>query len=231
MTDGDTKNARLMGMARTAELAGNQQEAISYYNRVLEEDPTVSEAWLGKGRAAGWSSSLAQPRLNETMVAFSNAVGAADDDLRLGIAARAASDVTDIAQAVYNMAWRHFLEFSNVDGAWNQCLQNGATVLDAMDLARGWAPDDRRPRDLTVQVSQDLLDEGVSGELEDLLRQRRETAMVELERIDPDYLRPALATVTNAEKAEAKNASDAVGYVVAVIMMIVLAVVIAAQRS
>ena len=46
----------LLGLARTADVAGNDAEAETYYNRVLELDPTISEAWIGKGKSAGWQS-------------------------------------------------------------------------------------------------------------------------------------------------------------------------------
>ncbi|MDR1165460.1 MAG: zinc-ribbon domain-containing protein [Deltaproteobacteria bacterium] len=53
----------LLGMARTADTAGNFSEAENYYTRVLESDPELSEAWFRKGRAAAWQSTMANMRL------------------------------------------------------------------------------------------------------------------------------------------------------------------------
>ena len=61
----DGNIANLLGMAKTAAMGGNNQEALSYFNRVLEIDPTVSEAWMGKGAAAAWQSNLVNIRLPE----------------------------------------------------------------------------------------------------------------------------------------------------------------------
>lgn len=46
----ESQTANLMGMARTALIGGNNVEALSYFNRVLEVEPGRSEAWIGKGR-------------------------------------------------------------------------------------------------------------------------------------------------------------------------------------
>jgi hypothetical protein len=56
---GDPSNvATLIGMAKTAELGSNNAEALGYYNRALEIDPTIVDAWIGKGKAASWQSTL-----------------------------------------------------------------------------------------------------------------------------------------------------------------------------
>ena len=52
----------LLGLARTADISGNAAEAEIYYNRVLEIDPSISEAWFGKGKSAGWQSSIKNMR-------------------------------------------------------------------------------------------------------------------------------------------------------------------------
>ena len=77
--------SNLLGMARTASLAGNVSEAESYYNRVLELDPRNSEAWLGKGKSAAWQSSISNIRTNEMVVMFNHAIGTSDDTSRASV--------------------------------------------------------------------------------------------------------------------------------------------------
>lgn len=68
----------LLGMARTALLGGNHQEALEYFNRVLEIDPNISEAWIGKGKSAAWQSNLVNIRLPEALISFQHAIANSD---------------------------------------------------------------------------------------------------------------------------------------------------------
>lgn len=68
-----TDHSNLLHLARTAEAARNYAEAEIYYTRVLEYDITNPDVWIGKGVAAGWQASLANPRLEEVAACFQNA--------------------------------------------------------------------------------------------------------------------------------------------------------------
>jgi len=46
-----SETGNLMTMAETSIEATNYEEALSYFNRVLEKEITNSDAWLGKGIA------------------------------------------------------------------------------------------------------------------------------------------------------------------------------------
>lgn len=224
------KLANLMGMGGTAERAGNHEEAISYYNRVLEADPTYSEAWLGKGRAAGWLSSLANVRINETIVAFGHAIATADDDHKHDVAVRATTDATSIIIALYGMAQRHHVQHATVPSARETYITSSAAMIDALHSTRDWNPRDRAALSATVAIATDLLNLGVNPQFTELLRARRDEAATDLEAIDPTYVRPDLATETTADKEKAKAEWDAIGYVVLFIVVILGAIITAATR-
>ena len=220
----------LLGMGRSAELAGNNDEAISYYNRVLEADPSVPEAWLGKGRAAGWKSTLANLRIGETIVAFRNAIGSAPDDEKPAIAKQAASDIVLLGRALWGMVWKHFQQFSSVDGQWGDMVIASAAILDALDDGREWNPDYLPSLLLTIEICKRVLDQGVPADYAERLKAKRDYAASRIAAVDPSYEPPALATTTVAQQIEAKKESDAIGYVVAFVMMIVLGIVTAMAR-
>jgi hypothetical protein len=71
---GDKKSGPWVMLAAAAADANNHQEAYDYYTRVLEVDPMVSQAWVGKAAAAGWMSTLASFRLPEMLSGFHKAV-------------------------------------------------------------------------------------------------------------------------------------------------------------
>ena len=67
-------------MASSAYEAGNKSESETYCNRIIEIEPQNYEAWFMKGRAAGWQSTLANIRIEESVQCFSKAVDYAPED-------------------------------------------------------------------------------------------------------------------------------------------------------
>ncbi|MBB4152924.1 tetratricopeptide (TPR) repeat protein [Sphingomonas jinjuensis] len=221
----------LLGMARTAVLAGNNEEAIAYYNRVLEVDPGCSEAWLGKGTAAGWLSSIAQLRVNESLVAYGNAIGSASDDDKSTAAAAAANELGKICDAIYGMARQHYVDHAAVAGVRETYVRTSAVLSDALQQAHAWDPLNRHVLDVTVLICRQLLDLGGIGELAPILRERLDEAVAEIQTMDPSYQRPALALRTEADKEQAKAESDQVGYIVLFIVLIFAAIAGAVAKS
>ncbi|MEO5495017.1 MAG: CFI-box-CTERM domain-containing protein [Sphingomonas sp.] len=210
--DGNIEN--LMGMARTAELAGNSAEAMSYFNRVLEIDPRWPEAWLGKGKAAGWQSSLAVMRFSEMVVAFNHAIGAAADDRREAIAGEAAEQINRLVTTLYGMAHNHMLEFAAVDNVWATYLNQVSQMLDALEASLQWTPDNRTTLENIIHLCKDNVEgvtyrdrihnnapgwHGITPEYEQSLLSRRDSAIARLQAINPEYLPSSI----EKKKAEA----------------------------
>lgn len=80
----------LLALAETAQNAGEHEEALQYYNRVLETDITNAAAWLGKGTSFFEMATLEDLRVSETLDIFEKAVEHADDPLatKRAVAAR-----------------------------------------------------------------------------------------------------------------------------------------------
>lgn len=226
------KAAILIGMAKTAELAGNNVEAISYYNRVLEDDPTASEAWLGKGRAAGWMSTLANIRLKETTVAFGHAIAAAGD-AREEIARQALEALAAIGSAVKDMGWQHYFDFPGVPCVWETNVVVQTAVLDAQLSSDEWEVDHPAALALTIATAKQLLEHGGAPHAESYARAMFDHAVRRMRTIDPAYMPPPLADTTIVErvvaaaKAEVDRASaeNDTHVIVGVCILVVLAII------
>ncbi|MCH4560964.1 CFI-box-CTERM domain-containing protein [Mesorhizobium jarvisii] len=197
----------LMGMARTATAGGNQQEALSYYNRVLEIDPTISEAWVGKGKAAGWQSSLANFRLNETLIAFSHAVATAPEEAKATVTNEVVGEVNAIVVALYRIARDHMIEYAALDNTWQSYLVHVSQMIDGLDKARMWSPTDRTTLENIVHLCKDNIEGytfrdqfnngipvalGIADSYEQLLRARMDQAVAAIRSIDGSYSPPSI---------------------------------------
>lgn len=199
--------SNLLGMAKTAELAGNNEEAHGYFNRVLEIDPRLSEAWLGKGKAAGWQSTMANIRLPETIVAFGHAIATADPNRKQAVTKQSMDEVNRIVTAIYSISRNHMLEFVALDRTWPDYLNQVAQLLEGLDGALGWAPNDVTTLENVVHLCKDNI-EGVtyrdqfnqnapgsahlSPEYETLLKGKLTAAADRLKQIDPTYQPPTI---------------------------------------
>jgi hypothetical protein len=211
-SDSNTNN--LLGLARTAQLAGNQEEALGYFNRVLEADPSMSDAWMGKGKAAGWLSSLANIRVGEAMVAFGHAIATAPDADKAAATAEAVEEVNRLVVALYGIARQQLEEFVALSATWVQYLNWVAQLLEALEQVKDWAPQERMTLENIVHLCKDNI-EGISyndpydynaskswqlsPEYEALLKSRLDGAVSALREIDPGYAAPAIQKKTASD--------------------------------
>lgn len=126
--DDTAKIANYQTMAENAYDADNKQEAESYCNKIIEIDPTNYKAWLLKGRAAGWQSTLARLRIDEAVNCFTKAVDNAPEDKVEEIKAVAAKETTTLTSALITMCCNNFAELPTASNAKN--------VIDAAVLMK-----------------------------------------------------------------------------------------------
>lgn len=152
---------QLTALAEQAEAAGNHAEAFAYWSRVLELDSENQRAWIGKGIAAGYQSTLAAPRIREAISCIEKAesLGAIPQADRALLAKRAFG----LADSFFSLAQTHSLEHQmsrdtgssglnhtlrvNIEDAeWNNKLRSefgtrGVDALRLMVLARNLSQD------------------------------------------------------------------------------------------
>ena len=114
-------------MAENALSAGNNEEAESYCNKIIEIDVTNYRAWLIKGQAAGWQSTLRNPRLLESVSAFAKAIENAPEDEKEAVKEEAVDQITRLTNAMLSLRTDNFAE--------NPCEENkNAIVSDLKEM-------------------------------------------------------------------------------------------------
>lgn len=199
--------ANLLGMARTASIAGNQAEAETYFNRVLELDPRNSEAWLGKGKAAAWQSSIANIRTHEMAVAFGHAIGTADEANRAAVIQSCVDEMNHIVATIYGMANEQMHEYVALENTWISYVSQVGQLLLALDSALDWDPNNVTTLENIVHLCKDNI-EGVtyrdpydnnlpkgwtlSPDYEQLMQSRLDSASNKLQSLKPGYVAPVI---------------------------------------
>lgn len=98
-------------MAENALSSNNQAEAEQYSNKVIEIDPQNYRAWLIKGKAAGWQSTTANQRTDESINCFINAVKFAPVDRAKEIREKAAVELSKIAYAIIALCCNQYKDY------------------------------------------------------------------------------------------------------------------------
>jgi hypothetical protein len=197
----------LLGLARTALIGGNNAEALSYFNRVLEVDSKHSEAWIGKGKASAWQSTLANIRINEALIAFNHAIATADEAAKAERIEEAVEDINKVVVALYGLARDHMIEFVSLDNSWPDYLKQVAQLIDGLEAAKNWSPENRITLENIVHLCKDNIEgysfrdqynsnisaaHSVAPEYEQFLRTRMDEAVSGLQALDSSYSAPTI---------------------------------------
>ena len=115
-------------MAESAYESSNQKEAESYCNKVIEIEPENYKAWLLKGKAAGWQSTLANIRIEESVNCFTKAVDNAPEDDKYRVKKEASQEIENLSTALMTMCCNNFAKFASED--------NAASILNNLKLTQ-----------------------------------------------------------------------------------------------
>ncbi len=105
----------LLVLASNAFEAGNNQECENYCNRAIELDVACYKAWMLKGKAIGWQSSLGKPRVDEGANAMRKAVDFAPEEEKIRVATDALFAIRNICNALASLAKGNFSENPSED--------------------------------------------------------------------------------------------------------------------
>lgn len=204
----------LLGLARTALAANNVSEAEKYYTQVLEYDPSISEAWFGKGKSAGLQSTLNNIRLNDAIVSFKNAVGSAPDNEKNKMLEDCITEINNLAVTIYGMADRNMQQFVSLPNIYNDYVTQMMQLINALDEVAMWAPNNKVILENIIHFCKVLI-EGIqyrdefdnnvpkawnlTPEYEKLMRDKISTTSEKIKSIDPNYIAP------NPEAKKAEN--------------------------
>ena len=97
-----------LSMAKTALDANNNAEAESYANKVIEAQPRHAEAWLIKGKAAGWQTTGRKNRYPESILAWINAYEFTPEEEKAAISKEITTEAENIGHAIVKMECNSF---------------------------------------------------------------------------------------------------------------------------
>ena len=98
-------------MANSAYDADNNKEAETYCNKVIEIDPLNYKAWMLKGKAAGWQSTLQNSRIPESVAAFAKAIRNAPEDEKDEIIEEVKRQIKNLLLAMMSLQLERFDEW------------------------------------------------------------------------------------------------------------------------
>ena len=195
----------ILGLAKTAAAAGNVTEAEKYFTQALEQDPTISEAWVGKGKAAGWQSTIVNMRLTEMLVNFGHAIATAPENEKAAIKDECIGEVNAVITALYDMARKHMLEFISLSNTWTSYIDQIKMMLITLGEVAIWDGTNKTTLENIVFLCKDNI-EGVtykdqfdnntpkawhlSPEYEAIVREQLNAAAEMLQKLDPQYVPP-----------------------------------------
>lgn len=102
-------------LASNAYSASNNEETEKYCNRAIELDATCYKAWMLKGKAAGWQSTLQNPRIAEAAQAFKQAVDFAPDDEKEELTAEATEELKRLGLACISLRKNRFSQYPDTE--------------------------------------------------------------------------------------------------------------------
>jgi hypothetical protein len=147
------------------ELAGNalrsrnHAEAYNYFTRILEVSPQNPDAWIGKGIAAGWMSTLANPRILEMLSIFSQSQEYVPKDKSNLYNSKMSEVITDVLSSYYDLSYSHVKEFIQLgSGAWDEFGGRVDLVLSGVDIAIFLNSENSKAVRLGIRAAQTLLE-------------------------------------------------------------------------
>ena len=115
--DDSAKIANYYTMAENAYDASNQKEAESYCNKIIEIEPNNYKAWLLKGRAAGWQSTLANIRVEESVNCFNKAIDNAPEDKVEEVKKVASDEISKLSLALITLCCDNYSKNGSINNA------------------------------------------------------------------------------------------------------------------
>ena len=104
-------------MAQSARDAGNNAEAETYCNKVIEIEPGNYQAWMLKGEAAAWQSSIQDMRVDEGVAAFVKGINNAPEEEKEVLIERAKEQIKELSLALISVRGDRFVQWPDNEEA------------------------------------------------------------------------------------------------------------------
>jgi DNA-directed RNA polymerase subunit RPC12/RpoP len=199
--------ANLMEVAKAAADANNPKEAYDYYTKVLENEPRNTLAWVGKGEAVGWMSTVKDVKTTEMLAAFNNAMNFASEEDKPALRKHCADAINRVTTACYSIARKHVKQFVSVRNVWPDYVKHCGFLISALEVGHLYDPDNKTTIENIIHISADNIkgfsfDPGMFGlmtqkvfvteKYEALLRAKIDKYTAQMYRFDPGFVKPKI---------------------------------------
>ncbi|MDO4492746.1 MAG: CFI-box-CTERM domain-containing protein [Clostridia bacterium] len=141
-------------MAESAYESSNQKEAESYCNKIIEIDPQNYKAWFLKGKAAGWQSTLANIRIEESVNCFTKAVDNAPEEKVEEIKKDASKEIENLSGALMTLCCNNFAKYASKENVSSILSNLVLTQLYSMVLlSKCGVSADGFKKDIAIKIS------------------------------------------------------------------------------
>lgn len=121
----------MLVLATNAFEADNNKEAENYCNQIIALDTKCYKAWLLKGKAAGWQSTLQNQRITEAAHAFAQAIDCAPEEEKEAVKNDAIDQLKRLGIACISLRKDRFSKYPD-DEELAGFTQDRKTLLDAL---------------------------------------------------------------------------------------------------
>lgn len=104
-------------MANNAYDSSNEAEAESYCNKIIEIDPSNYQAWMLKGKASGWQSTLQNSRVPEAISAFLKGIANAPEEEKDELVEEVKEEIINLSHATISLHGDHFAKWPDDEEA------------------------------------------------------------------------------------------------------------------
>ncbi len=118
-------------MAQNAKDSGNNAEAESYCNKIIEIEPTNYKAWMLKGESAAWQSSLQNSRVDEGVAAFVKAINNAPEEVKDELVEEAKGQIKNLSVAMISLRADRFAKWPDEEEA-NGFISDITSILSTV---------------------------------------------------------------------------------------------------
>jgi tetratricopeptide (TPR) repeat protein len=130
-------------LAETAFNAGNFAEAYDYYSKVLEIDIKNTKAWFGKGKAAGWQSTIWDSRFSEMISAFQKSIAYSPKKDTKSLQIQCASEISQLFAPYYDQLRKYAIDQSSEKKVWDDYLSQSKNLISLLEFGHSLDPDNR----------------------------------------------------------------------------------------
>jgi hypothetical protein len=128
-----SESGSLIMIAETALDAGNNKEAIDYYNKSIEKNLNNSDAWLGKGIATLYSSTLGDIKIMEAISYWKNAIKFATE--QNAMQKRVSTIINNTVLTFYPNIENHYSEYKDVKNSYPEFVEKFLLLENALSFA------------------------------------------------------------------------------------------------